>query len=208
MSVTRCHVAERGVDMTNRTNTPVLCLALANTAKPSRPSGARVTRSDDLLGSRESAAAFLATAGLPGLGAGHRQALQELRELRDAMEAILHGLAHAATGEDGLPPAAADDLEVLNAVAGRCCLVVRLDASLASRFVPAEDDPVAGIATLCVMELNACDPSRFKTCERHECGRYFYDTTRNRSGRWHAEEPCGWRMRAQRRTRPVAATRG
>lgn len=194
--------------MTNRTNTPVLCLALANTAKPSRPSGARVTRSEDLLGSPESADVFLATMDLPGLGAGRRRALAELRELRDAVESILHGLAHASADEDVLDRIAPDDLAVLNTIAGRCGLAVRLDASLASRFVPAADDPVAGLATLCALELNACDPSRFRTCERQECGRYFYDTTRNRSGRWHAEEPCGWRMRAERRARPVTAVQG
>lgn len=194
--------------MTKRTDTPVRCLALANTAKPSRPSGARVTRSEDLLDSTESANAFLATVDLPGLGANRKRALAELRGLRDAVESILHALAHAPLGEDVLNRIASHDLAVLNTIAGRCGLAVRLDASLASRFVPAAGDPVAGLAALCALELNACDPSRFKTCERRECGRYFYDTTRNRSGRWHAEEPCGWRMRAERRTRAVGAVQG
>jgi predicted RNA-binding Zn ribbon-like protein len=166
-----------------------------------------VTRSEDLLSSVESAGAFLAAQGLPGLGANSK-ALPELRELRDAVESIVRGLAQAPVDEDALARIAPDDLAVLNSIAARCELVVRLDASLASRFAPAAGDPVAGLATLCALELNACDPSRFRTCERRECGRYFYDITRNRSGRWHAEEPCGWRMRAERRTRPVAAGQG
>ncbi|HKN98443.1 MAG TPA: CGNR zinc finger domain-containing protein [Pseudonocardiaceae bacterium] len=53
-------------------------------------------------------------------------------------------------------------------------------------------------------EFAECDPTRVKACARQECGHFFYDTTRNRSTLWHAEVPCGWRMRSARR----AATQG
>lgn len=55
------------------------------------------------------------------------------------------------------------------------------------------------IASICVMELAKSDVTRIKICCRTSCGLYFYDTTRNRSARWHAENPCGWRTRSERR---------
>ena len=48
-------------------------------------------------------------------------------------------------------------------------------------------------------EIGNCDPTQIRQCARAECSLLFYDMTRNRSARWHAEEPCGWRSRDQRR---------
>jgi predicted RNA-binding Zn ribbon-like protein len=43
------------------------------------------------------------------------------------------------------------------------------------------------------------DLSRLRQCQRKECDLLFFDTTRSRSQRWHAESPCGWLERQHRR---------
>jgi CGNR zinc finger len=43
------------------------------------------------------------------------------------------------------------------------------------------------------------DTSRLRQCERQECDLLFFDPTRSRSQRWHAENPCGWLERQHRR---------
>jgi len=96
--------------------------------------------------------------------------------------------------------AAAKALAVVNQLAERCPLTIRLSPELVADYVFSRDDPVGALAATCARELAQCDPSRIKVCERSECHRYFYDTTRNRSACWHAEDPCGWRMRAERRS--------
>jgi len=58
------------------------------------------------------------------------------------------------------------------------------------------------LARQLIEELATLDPRRLRRCARPECGLLFYDTTRSRTQRWHAEDPCGWRERQrQRRTR-------
>src|ERR671918_8927 len=53
----------------------------------------------------------------------------------------------------------------------------------------------AALARRLIEELNALEPDRFRRCARPECDLLFYDTTRSRTRRWHAEDPCGWRER-------------
>jgi predicted RNA-binding Zn ribbon-like protein len=70
-----------------------------------------------------------------------------------------------------------------------------------------EDSTVAGqLARGLIGELAAVEPGRLHRCARHQCDLVFYDTTRSRTQRWHAEDPCGWRERQHaRRTRPAKA---
>jgi predicted RNA-binding Zn ribbon-like protein len=53
----------------------------------------------------------------------------------------------------------------------------------------------AALARHFIDELDALDPDRLWRCARPECDLLFYDTTRSRTRRWHAEDPCGWRER-------------
>jgi predicted RNA-binding Zn ribbon-like protein len=53
----------------------------------------------------------------------------------------------------------------------------------------------AALARRLIEELNALEPDRLRRCARPECDLLFYDTTRSRTRRWHAEDPCGWRER-------------
>jgi len=59
--------------------------------------------------------------------------------------------------------------------------------------------PVAGLARRVIEELDGIDLSRLRQCQRNECDLLFYDMTRSRSQRWHAENPCGWLERQHRR---------
>ncbi len=47
--------------------------------------------------------------------------------------------------------------------------------------------------------LDGIDLSRLRQCQRKECDLLFFDMTRSRSQRWHAENPCGWLERQHRR---------
>jgi hypothetical protein len=50
----------------------------------------------------------------------------------------------------------------------------------------------AQLARRLIAELASLDSTRLRMCARPECTLLFYDTTRSRTRRWHAEDPCGW----------------
>lgn len=60
--------------------------------------------------------------------------------------------------------------------------------------------PTALLAARLAAELVVADLSRIKECARSECRLVFYDETRSRTQRWHADAPCG-RLERQRRHR-------
>ncbi len=188
--------------MSNRTKIPNMVLTLANSGKPRRPSGVRVARVEDPLASVGTAVEWLGDCGFAADGREGTLSASELRELRKlrlAVESVTGALADAnAKGlpAPSVPPGA---LAVLNEIAAECPVELRLGADLRPRYVFPRHDPVAALAAACVYEFADCDPSRVKACARRECGHFFYDTTRNRSTLWHAEDPCGWRMRSARR---------
>lgn len=63
-----------------------------------------------------------------------------------------------------------------------------------------DDESAAGyLARRVIGELAALEPGRLRECARRECTLLFYDTTRSRTRRWHAEDPCGWRERQRAR---------
>ena len=62
-----------------------------------------------------------------------------------------------------------------------------------------DPDPVAALARRAIEELDGIDLSRLRQCQRKECDLLFFDMTRSRSQRWHAESPCGWLERQHRR---------
>lgn len=60
--------------------------------------------------------------------------------------------------------------------------------------------PAAALAARIAAEVGVADLTRIKECARSECRLVFYDGTRSRTRRWHAEAPCG-RLERQRRHR-------
>ncbi len=180
---------------------PRVVLALANSRAAHRPSGFRVAVHEDLIRSPEASERFLHDLGLEvaapeaALRVANPRQLERLRRLREVVERIASALAARPRRVDGAL------LRALNLESSRCPWATALDDRLRSDEVPVALDAAALLASLCVRELATIDPSRLKRCERHGCQMLFYDTTRNRSGRWHAEDPCGWRERGNRRTR-------
>jgi len=55
------------------------------------------------------------------------------------------------------------------------------------------------LAPRLIAERAALDPQWLRYCARTECGLLSYDTTRCRTLRRHAEDPCGWRERHRHR---------
>jgi predicted RNA-binding Zn ribbon-like protein len=93
-------------------------------------------------------------------------------------------------------------VEVINEQASACTGTIR--AKVRGRAVHGDvdwrdPDPVAGLARRVIGELAGSDLSRFHQCQRRECDLLFFDTTKSRSQRWHAENPCGWLERQHRR---------
>jgi predicted RNA-binding Zn ribbon-like protein len=63
------------------------------------------------------------------------------------------------------------------------------------RLTWTETSLAAALARRLIEEISALEPDRLRRCARPECELLFYDTTRSRTRRWHAEDPCGWRER-------------
>jgi hypothetical protein len=88
--------------------------------------------------------------------------------------------------------------ELASGSTGRAHLVVS-GGALHNNMGWHDSDPVAGLARRVIEELGGVDLSRLRQCQRKECDLLFFDVTRSRSQRWHAENPCGWLERQQRR---------
>lgn len=93
-------------------------------------------------------------------------------------------------------------VDIVNELASGCTGTVQLVISghaVQSAMGWHDPDPVAGLARRVIEELDGIDLSRLRQCQRKECDLLFFDTTRSRSQRWHAESPCGWLERQHRR---------
>jgi predicted RNA-binding Zn ribbon-like protein len=164
---------------------PQLLLLLANLGRPRRPSGAAAPYAEPILPDATVASAQLAeVADRPVAEAD----LADLRRLQrasvDAAEAILAGEA-------------LDGAEV-NALAAGSCARVELfvtDGIPRRQLIWTDTSLAAALARRLVEELSALEPDRLRRCARPACDLLFYDTTRSRTRRWHAEDPCGWRER-------------
>jgi predicted RNA-binding Zn ribbon-like protein len=99
------------------------------------------------------------------------------------------GQARRALAEDGvaIPALTQRDLPALTRLADA---VSELADGLALRQPPASR--AVGI-------VNELASGCLRQCQRKECDLLFFDTTRSRSQRWHAESPCGWLERQHRR---------
>ncbi len=91
---------------------------------------------------------------------------------------------------------------IVNELASGCTGTVQLVISghaVHSAMGWHDPDPVAGLARRVIEEFDGIDLSRLRQCQRKECDLLFFDMTRSRSQRWHAESPCGWLERQHRR---------
>lgn len=171
--------------------TPEALITLANLGRPRRPSGVPAARAEAVLPSASVAARQLGPliqrpvtdADLPGL-----RRLQ--RAAAGAARALLRGDAPEVAGLNRL------------ARGSRAHVELSVTGGVLRQQLAWDDQSAAGyLARRVIGELAALDPGRLHECARRECTLLFYDTTRSRTRRWHAEDPCGWRERQRiRRT--------
>jgi predicted RNA-binding Zn ribbon-like protein len=171
---------------------PGSLILLANLGRPRRPRDAPAPSSEPALPDPITAGQQLAPlisrpvteADLPALRRVHQAATE-------AAESILSGEPLDCTAITALARGSTAHVELIATDGGLRRDLVWSDGSLSS-----------GLARRLVEELAALEPSRLRRCARPACDLLFYDTTRSRTRRWHAEDPCGWRERQhQRRTR-------
>jgi predicted RNA-binding Zn ribbon-like protein len=113
-----------------------------------------------------------------------------------AVRESLRALSAANHGD----PLDRDALENLNRAATAARLSLRFDESGHASLQP--DDPGVGgaIGRLLAIVANAMADgtwSRLKVCRNSECAVAFYDSARNRSGKWCDMAICGNRMKAR-----------
>ena len=167
--------------------------------------------------------ALVALANLQRRRRGDTESRAPLEDARRVSQALAgEGVAVGHLTQDALPAVAwladavsqlADDLAlrrpprrgavgVLNELASGSTATMHLevrDAAVQSSAGWRDRDPAAGLARRVIEELGSTDLSRLLHCERQECDLLFFDTTRSRTQRWHAENPCGWLERQHRR---------
>ena len=87
------------------------------------------------------------------------------------------------------------DCSEINALAhesvGRLEIVADHDGTLRQSVAWEDPSTSSYLARRLIEELTAADPRRLRRCARAQCDLFFYDTTRSRTQRWHAEDPCG-----------------
>jgi CGNR zinc finger len=164
---------------------PDVLVTLANLGRPRRPSGVRALVIEpglpDVAG---------ATQQLSGLGVG---------PVTDADLPALRGLqAFAAEAAAVILAGGMPDPAPLNALASDSQARLRLvdsGGALRQELLWEDGSSAAQLARRLIAELASLDSTRLRKCARPQCTLLFYDTTRSRTRRWHAEDPCGWRER-------------
>jgi predicted RNA-binding Zn ribbon-like protein len=169
--------------------TPEALIVLANLGRPRRPSGAPAPHSEPVLPDPAAARDQLAEL-VPGpIGEADLRALRHVQQFAlAAAEAVLDGRPVGCAEITALARGSTAHLELTTAAGG-----LRRDLVWSDRSIP------AGLARRLIEELAALEPGRLRRCARSGCDLVFYDTTRSRTRRWHAEDPCGWRERQRHR---------
>lgn len=158
---------------------------LANLGRPRRPAGAVVPHAEPVLPDPACATAqLLEVIDRPVIAAD----LADLRRLH-------HVAVHAAEAIIAGTTLGSDQLNALAAGSTARVELVVVTGTLERRLVWSDTSLTAGLARRVVEELGALDSDRLRRCARPQCDLLFYDTTRSRTRRWHAEDPCGWRAR-------------
>ncbi len=167
------------------TANPALLLLLANLGRPRRPTGAAFARAEPILPDATVASAQLADV------IDQPVAVADLADLRRLQREAVHAVDAILAGE-------APDCAEVNALAAGSCGRIELrvfDGVLRRQLIWTDTSLAAALARRLIEELNALETDRLRRCGRPECDLLFYDTTRSRTRRWHAEDPCGWRER-------------
>ena len=176
---------------------PELLLVLANLGRPRRPSGVAAAYAEPILPDVTVACVQLAEV------LDRPVAEADLPDLRRLQRAASHAAEAMLGGE-------APDCAEINALAADSTAHVELvatDGVARRQLVWTDTSLAAALARRLVDELDALEPDRFRRCARPECDLLIYDTTRSRTRRWHAEDPCGWRERQRlHRTRHFEPT--
>ncbi|HEX3732076.1 MAG TPA: CGNR zinc finger domain-containing protein [Mycobacteriales bacterium] len=168
---------------------PETLILLSNLGRPRRPGGDSIPHNEPVLpdpaAAREQLAALtslpVTQADLPGLRRVHQLTVR-------AAESLLRGE----------PP----DCAAITALAHGSTAHVKLtaiDSGLRGELVWSDNSISSSLARRLIEELAVLKPDRLRRCARTACGLFFYDATRSRTRRWHAEDPCGWRERQHRR---------
>jgi predicted RNA-binding Zn ribbon-like protein len=168
---------------------PAALVLLANLGSSRKPSGATARITEPALPDAATASRQLAAVITLPVREADLPALRDLQ--RFAVQA-------AGVFLEGTLPQAS----MLNDLARDSSARVQLTASSGSlqQQLSWEDASATGqLARRLIEELAALDPSRLRRCAREQCALLFYDTTRSRTQRWHAEDPCGWRERQHSR---------
>jgi predicted RNA-binding Zn ribbon-like protein len=168
---------------------PAALLLLANLGRPRKPSRAPARIAEPVL--PDAVAASRQLAGVVALPV--REA--DLPGLRDLQR-------FASRAAEALLEGAVPEVGVLNDLASGSSAHVQITASSDSlrQELAWHDVSVVGqLARRLIEELADLDPTRLRRCARQQCGLLFYDSTRSRTQRWHAEDPCGWRERQHSR---------
>lgn len=168
---------------------PAALLLLANLGRPRKPSRASSRIAEPAL--PDAVAASRQLAGVIALPVREAD-LPGLRDLQRFASRAAEALLDGAVPEAG----------VLNDLARDSFARVLLTASSGSlrQELVWHDVSVTGqLARRLIEELAGLDPTRLRRCAREQCGLLFYDSTRSRTQRWHAEDPCGWRERQHSR---------
>jgi predicted RNA-binding Zn ribbon-like protein len=153
----------------------------------------------DLLGEAEQATRSLTARGLlqegESIGESERRRLVSLRE---ALRGLL--LVHSGAAEPG------PDAEDLNSLVTPTALGVRFRADGHPALEPAAEDSAAErVVARLLAEVIWAEAQgkweRLKSCRNEGCRWAFYDTSKNRSGRWCNMDVCGARhkMRTYRK---------
>jgi predicted RNA-binding Zn ribbon-like protein len=173
------------VRVADPTANPQLLLLLANLGRPRRPSGVAAPYAEPILPDATVASAQLAEV------VDQPVAAADLVDLRRLQRASVHAADAILAGE-------ALDCAEVNALAAGSCARIELyvtDGVPRRQLIWTDTSLAAALARRLIEELNALETGRLRRCARPECDLLFYDTTRSRTRRWHAEDPCGWRER-------------
>lgn len=160
-------------------------LLLANLGRPRRAAGAATATSAPILPDPAAASAQLAEV------VDRPVTATDLAGLRRLQRAAVHAAEAILAGESL-------DCATLNALAADSTARVELvvtEGVPGRRLVWTDTSLAAALARRVIEELGALEPERLRRCARPQCDLLFYDTTRSRTRRWHAEDPCGWRER-------------
>jgi predicted RNA-binding Zn ribbon-like protein len=171
--------------MADPTANPQALLLLANLGQPRRPSGVAAPYAEPILPD-----ATVASAQLADL-VDQPVATADLADLRRLQRASVHVA-------DGILAGETLDCAEINALAAgstACVELVVTGGVPRRRLVWNDASLAAALARRLLEELDALEPDRLRRCARPACDLLFYDTTRSRTRRWHAEDPCGWRER-------------